>query len=385
MDITVGIPTDGEPVLEKAGDFTVLKNMLIGLDFHWQQTLEAVLPGKVVLNDDPVFRVLNRLPIERYLECVVGSEMNPSAPAEFLKAHAVISRSWALGKIRGDHDDSSVGKLSTDNYLISWEDTADHSGFDVCSDDHCQRYQGVQPVPEEVMKALRSTGGLVLESADGKPVDTRFSKCCGGRTELFSTCWQDREEVCLESFEDPWCDLTTLSRSGREKVLRAVLKEYDLFNGGGFRWEEVVTENDIRNNLRNKFGRDVGEIENIEAVERGPSGRIKMMRISGKNGELILGKELMIRRLLSQTHLYSSAFDIVTMPDHHVDEVQEATTRSWKLVGRGWGHGVGLCQIGAANMALNGYDFRSILAFYYPGSRIVRIPDFPLDSGIKNV
>lgn len=425
-EIAVGIPTVGVPRLVSVGDgLTRLENMLIGKDFHWQQELSVVLPGRVVVrNEERVVRngngavggeemgfgmgeVINYVPLERYLECVVGSEMNPGAPVEFLKAHAIISRSWAVGKVLGIHPEDDAGRVDTEGCLIGWDDTSAHTGFHVCSDDHCQRYQGVQPVAPEVLKAIRATAGMVLTDKEGKLIDARFSKCCGGVTELFSTCWQDKELAGLESFSDPWCnlyserpyvavgkndrdnipegeeghdsegdgkslpevDVNTVGKSdgvvtkgGRAKastILRTVLKEYDLSTKGGYRWTAFVSKSEIERNLREKFKRNVGRVLGIEAVERGLSGRIKLLRIVGDNGILLLGKELWIRRLLSPTHLYSSAFDIEDLGD----EV--------KLTGRGWGHGVGLCQIGAARMAFEGARCEEILRFYYPGTRIL--------------
>lgn len=357
--IIVGIPTLGLPVLEKIGELTLLKNMLIGKDFHWQKSIEVVLPGEVEIQKGKEFSVINRLPLEKYLECVVGSEMNPHAPAEFLKAHAVISRSWALGKITDLHDHSDIGKINNPEKIINWEDTCDHIGFDVCSDDHCQRYQGVQPIPSSVMKAIKETEGEILVSTTGRLIDARFSKCCGGRTEIFSTCWQPREEPCLESFDDPWCNLDNLSPDDRNHILKTILKDYDLVNQGGFRWETTISSEEIKINLLNKFGRDIGDIEELSILSRGQSGRIDLLLLKGTRGSLSIGKELMIRRLLAPSHLYSSWFDIEKFQAH-----------KWLLKGRGWGHGVGLCQIGAAHMALKGFNYREILSFYYPGATI---------------
>ncbi|MDE6717142.1 MAG: SpoIID/LytB domain-containing protein [Muribaculaceae bacterium] len=361
--ITVGIPTDGMPFLERNGGLTLLSNMLIGKDFHWQKSIEVLLPGEVEVVSDPEFKVINRVPLETYLQCVVGSEMNPEAPEEFLKAHAVISRSWALGKMMKVHDKNDSGKVFLPSRIMTWEDTCDHQGFDVCSDDHCQRYQGVQPIPEKVLDALRVTEGEVLISPSGKLVDARFSKCCGGRTEVFSTCWQEHEEECLDSFPDPWCNLEAKDTAEKERVLKSILKDYDLLNEGGYSWKVYVSAEEIRKNLNEKFGRDIGEIKKIGIHARGASGRVKELMLTGTAGSLAIGKELMIRRLLAPTHLYSSWFDI------------EQTSRNlWQLSGRGWGHGVGLCQIGAANMALHGRSYRDILSFYYPGARTARIP-----------
>lgn len=359
--ISVGIPTAGVPDLQPGpeGD-TLLRNMLIGLDFHWQKCLEVRLPGEIIQTDDPVYSIINKLPVETYLECVVGSEMNPDAPVEFLKAHAVISRSWAIGKIRGVHSKDSTGKVNDEFHIIDWQDTDDHQGFDVCSDDHCQRYQGVQNMDSRVLEAIRGTAGEIIVSEKGQLVDARFSKCCGGRTEIFSSCWQPREEPCIESISDPWCDLSSMDEYNRLKVLRSILKEYDLANEGGFSWRFEISADDIAHNLQKKFKHNIGKIEGMSLLERGPSGRAIKLLLKGSEGELVIGKELMIRRLLSQTHLYSSWIDIR----------KNLSGTGYLLSGHGWGHGVGLCQIGAARMALEGYTYDQILSFYYPGSRI---------------
>lgn len=360
MEIEVGIHTLGTPMTEDRKEGTLVRNMLIGKGFHWQRTIQAILPGTVRLSDGEC-GLINRLPVERYLECVVGSEMNPAAPVEFLKAHAVISRSWAVGKIRHAHNEGGTGKIHTDGKVIDWDDTGSHTGFDVCSDDHCQRYQGIQTLRAEVRDALANTAGEVLVDGDGNIVDARYSKCCGGVTELFSTCWQDDEPNCLESFIDPWCDLSRLTDDERSGVLRAILKDYDREDTRPFgEWETEVRAQTIAAKLREMTGINVGDVTALEAVERGPSGRMKVLRVTGTRGTADIGKELMIRRLLSPTHLYSSAFDI------------EKHDGGFVLRGRGWGHGVGLCQTGAARMALKGFDYASILAFYYPGSRIVK-------------
>lgn len=356
--IKVGIKTKGNPVWEKHEDLTLLKNMLIGDGFHWQQSIQALLPG----NFDPS-TLINTLPMETYLECVVGSEMNPDSPKEFLKAHAVISRSWALGKIFDLHHRGHDGKTESPDVLIGWDDTSAHNGFHVCSDDHCQRYQGLQPIPLTTLQAIRETAGEVLTNPDGDILDTRFSKCCGGQTEIFPTCWQSENVKCLESFRDPWCDLSGIPTGQRHSVLSSVLKNYDMVTEGyGFRWQSEISKKEIEKNLLDRFGRCVGRIKSIEPLHRGPSGRIRLLRIHGTDGYLDLGKELWIRRLLSPSHLYSSAFDIDDSGD------------SIRFRGKGWGHGVGLCQIGAANMALQGFDYKSILSFYYPGSVLSKFP-----------
>lgn len=366
QEIVVGLKTSGAPVFFKDGEETVVSNLLIGDRFHWEKTIEARFPGEVMAFSGGRENVtlLNRVPLETYLECVVGSEMNPSSPPEFLKAHAVISRSWALGKILGLHHSGDEGKVNHPYCLIGWDDTAVHTGYDVCSDDHCQRYQGIQPISKEGRDAIKTTTGEILADPFGNLVDARFSKCCGGQTEIFSTCWQKADVTCLQSFPDPWCDLSGYSELYRKEVLKSVLKDYDLpTDGYGYRWEVDIKKSYIGQNIRNKFGKDVGEVERIEPLHRGPSGRIDLLRIHGSESTLDLGKELWIRRLLSHDHLFSSAFEI----DEKVSFL--------RLSGRGWGHGVGLCQIGAANMALLGASYKDILEFYYPFSRIVKVRD----------
>ena len=375
--IRVGIKTAGQPVLKPLKDYTLLENMLIGDGFHWQRKIRAKLPGEVIpfieesqknteepLSpiDDAHITLINSIPLETYLQCVVGSEMNPEAPVEFLKAHAVISRSWALGKIIDVHHRENKGKINADTVMVGWDDTAGHQGFHVCSDDHCQRYQGLQTIPDITLSAIKETAGEVLLSSEGNLLDSRFSKCCGGQTETFPTCWQPVEVDCLESFTDPWCNLSSLNPVVRRTLLSSILKSYDhAMQGYGYRWQTEISKRQIEKNLKEKFGRNIGEIQRLQPLQRGGSGRISLLRIYGSEGFLDLGKELWIRRLLSSSHLYSSAFEVEDKGSFVV------------LSGKGWGHGVGLCQIGAANMAFNGKNYREILSFYYPGSEIAKV------------
>lgn len=369
--IEVGIATSGPPRMRPAGDCTLVENVVIGLGFHWERVVECVFPGELrrLSDEEPPFTLVNRLPLERYLECVVGSEMNPLAPPEFLRAHAIVSRSWAAGKLTGMRsravDDS--GKVKSSGRIVDWEDDADHRAFNLCNDDHCQRYQGVQPISAEGLAAICDTRGIVLRTPSGSLVDARFSKCCGGRTELFSTCWQDREEECLESVEDPWCDLSGLAPGERERLLSSVLKDYDRGTAGGYRWTRTVDAEEIRRRLLSGYGIDVGRIRSLMPLERGASGRIKSLKIEGESGAVVIGKELAIRRLLVADCLYSSAFDV------HPVFADTANPIAFRLEGRGWGHGVGLCQIGAAHMALAGNTCEEILRHYYPGSSLASL------------
>lgn len=311
----------------------ILYDVVIGIDFHWQQKRTFKYAGglKFIVEGDRITAV-NCIGMEDYLMSVISSEMKSSASIELLKAHAVISRSWLKARLK-DHK-------------------AGHEHFDVCADDHCQRYQGLtMAVGDDVCRAIDRTWGQVLEYG-GDICDTRYSKCCGGRTELFSTCWEDVDLPYLQSVEDPFCDCENSS------ILSQVLNDYDLHTADFHDWTVQYTTDELSELVRTRTGIDFGTIVAMEAVERGPSGRIKYLRITGTLREEVIGKELAIRKALSSSHLKSSAFEIEKSPDGFV------------LRGRGWGHGVGLCQIGAAAMAAQGYDYRQILSHYYVGAEI---------------
>lgn len=311
----------------------ILYDVVIGIDFHWQQKRTFKYAGglKFIVEGDRITAV-NCIGMEDYLMSVISSEMKSSASIELLKAHAVISRSWLKARLK-DHK-------------------AGHEHFDVCADDHCQRYQGLtMAVGDDVCRAIDRTWGQVLEYG-GDICDTRYSKCCGGRTELFSTCWEDVDLPYLQSVEDPFCDCENSS------ILSQVLNDYDLHTADFHDWTVQYTTDELSELVRTRTGIDFGTIVALEAVERGSSGRIKYLRITGTLREEVIGKELAIRKALSSSHLKSSAFEIEKSPDGFV------------LRGRGWGHGVGLCQIGAAAMAAQGYDYRQILSHYYVGAEI---------------
>ena len=311
----------------------VLHDVVIGIDFHWQQkrTLKFAGSLKFIVEGDKV-RAVNLVGMEDYLLSVISSEMKSSASPELLKAHAVISRSWLLARM---HDHSA------------------HEYFDVCADDHCQRYQGLtMAVGDKVRAAIDETWGQVLRYGETL-CDTRYSKCCGGRTELFSTCWEDIDYPYLQSVEDPWCDCEN------DAVLCQVLNDYDQQTKDFHDWTVRYDADEISALVRERTGIDFGDILSLEPLERGPSGRIKYLRITGSKHSEVIGKELKIRRALSSSHLKSSAF-----------EVERDPAGAFVLRGRGWGHGVGLCQIGAAVMAARGHDYRQILQHYYPGTDV---------------
>lgn len=375
MQIKVGIYTAGVPRLKAAGrDNHILENQAIGVGFHWMQCCESTLPGRVTVLPEMMevtdtdmgpcgISLVNELDLETYLKAVVSSEMNPDAPFEFIKAHAVIARSWALGKIIGIHRNDCKGKVKGKDLVIDWADTESHHGFHVCSDDHCQRYQGTDYITSVVEKAVAETEGMYLADSENLPIDARFSKCCGGRTELFENCWEPVAHPYLTSVADnggadgepDFCD------TADGEVLRQVLNSYDRETPDFYRWEVSYTPAELSELLRRKTGIDFGTVEALEAVERGPSGRVVRLRVAGSKRSAVIGKELEIRRALSDSHLYSSAFEA------------SMENGRWVLRGRGWGHGVGLCQIGAAVMGAKGYDYRQILAHYFPNATLEKI------------
>lgn len=372
--IRVGIITDGAPQLEitDCGD-SVVKNAVIGKDFHWQRIYPLILPSTAIVEVEEGW-LIAEMPLEEYVASVVSSEMNPDASAEFIKAHSIISRSWAAGKVLNLHREDTDEMEILTNRIVTWQDTSDHLcyeengkvyGFHVCNDDHCQRYQGVGYINDKVLECVRATEGMILNDKRGEVIDARFSKCCGGRSERFSTCWQNQDYDYLSPVDDPWCDLSHLAERERTAVLSTVLKDYDRDTTPDYHdWCVEITAREIEENLRHKFDRDLGAIVDLQPLARGASGRIYLLRVVGEKGELELGKELSIRKLLSPSHLLSSAFEV---------ERIEGEELSFKLQGRGWGHGVGLCQIGAAVMAFKGCSHQEILNHYYPNSNISKI------------
>ena len=347
----------------------ILYGVTIGVGFHWERKQDQTFAGslKFIVEDGKVTAV-NRVGIEDYLVSVISSEMKASASLEFLKAHAVISRSWLLSQMearrRGKAADAHVQLPQAPGEMIRWWDHDDHKLFDVCADDHCQRYQGLtNAVGENVRRAVDGTWGQVLMYG-GDICDARFSKCCGGRMELFSTCWEDRDYPYLQALPDTpgekpdgkcFCDTSD------EGILSQVLNDYDLETRDFYRWEVRYGRAQLSELASRRTGIMFGEIRDLVPVERGPSGRISRLKVVGTACTMVVGKELMIRKMLSESHLKSSAFDV---------EWQGGTV---VLRGRGWGHGVGLCQIGAAVMSCRGYGYREILGHYYPGANIERI------------
>ena len=338
-----------------------LFDVTIGVNFHWERKETQTFLGalRLVVESDQI-TAINELPVEKYLASVISSEMKATAGLELLKAHAVISRSWLLAQMRRRKDNQEQKNdffsfIKKDDELIRWYDREDHTIFDVCADDHCQRYQGItRQTSKNVEQALRATRGQIL-CYDDAICDARFSKCCGGVTEEFQYCWEDTPKPYLVSIEDPFCN------TNDKEVLAQVLNDYDLETNDFYRWTVEYTIDEISDLVREKLKDDFGTITDLIPLERGKSGRIWKLKIVGTKKSFTIGKELEIRRALSESHLYSSAFDV------------EKTEKGFRLHGKGWGHGVGLCQIGAAVMGQQGYTYEQILLHYYRHAEIKRI------------
>ena len=362
-----------------------LEQVTIGKEFHWQQQEDQVFRGSLhIIAREGQLHAINLIPVEQYLESVISSEMSATNSLELLKAHAVISRSWVLRQIRTEESgvrnchsatqksscegDNNTSLLTSHTSLIKYWDHQDHTLFDVCADDHCQRYQGITRAASPLVKqAIEETRGLVLTDENGNICDARFSKCCGGKTELFSTCWQDEDYSYLQPVDDPYCDpafIATLP-GGLEGVLSQVLNNYDQQTVDFHDWEVRYTQSELSALVEKKLQLHLGTILSVEPCERGASGRLKTLRLVGSEKTMAIGKELMIRKALSETHLYSSWFDVETTTDSDGNTL-------FIIKGKGWGHGVGLCQIGAAAMALKGFKAEEILAHYYPGAKITK-------------
>ena len=338
-----------------------LHDVTIGVNFHWERKETQVFCGtlRLVVEADKIVAI-NELPVERYLTSVISSEMSATASLEFLKAHAVISRSWLLAQMAKRQRQEKGGAsffsfIKKDDELIRWYDRDDHTIFDVCADDHCQRYQGItkQSSPA-VEQAILATRGQILAYED-EICDTRFSKCCGGQTEEFQYCWEDTPKPYLVSFHDPYCN------TNDKHILSQVLNDFDQETPDFYRWTVEYTQDELSELVNRKLKDDFGTITDLIPLERGKSGRIWKLKIVGSKKSFTIGKELEIRRALSETHLYSSAFEVEKQGDRFI------------LHGSGWGHGVGLCQIGAAVMGEQGKTYDEILLFYYRNATIKQL------------
>lgn len=364
----------------------VLHDVVIGVGFHWQRRENQTFRGALLfIIEDGEVRAVNRLPVEDYLESVISSEMSATSSMEFLKAHTVISRSWLYAQLaRRKRVEQGVLGWENKEEIVRWYAREDHTLFDFCADDHCQRYQGItRAVNPNVARAVRETCDIVL-MYDGEVCDARFSKCCGGVTERFSACWENEDYGYLQAFRDapgnePLPDLTT-EEGAREwienvpssycstddqKVLSQILNGYDRETNDFYRWKVEYSQDELSALLSERSGIDFGKVIDLQPVERAASGRIVRLRVVGSKRTVTVGKELEIRRWLSKSHLYSSAFV--------VDTFHEGNSVRFRLKGAGWGHGVGLCQIGAAMMGEKGCSYSQILEHYYPGALLEKI------------
>lgn len=357
-----------------------LKDVTIGIGFHWQRNENQQFEGSIhLLPNNGKIQVINRLGVEKYLYAVIGSEMSATSYKELLKAHAVISRSWLLAPMTGEESTVPMQQEMSNGEIVRWYERDAHTLFDVCADDHCQRYQGITRTgTEAVREAIAATRGELL-MMDNEICDARFSKSCGGATEYFHNCWSSkRPYTYLQSFRDaidqPLPDLTQEAEAERwirstptafcniaeKEVLRQVLNGYDQETADFFRWTIHYSFDELSAIVKEKSGYDFGRILELVPLSRGASGRITRLKIVGERMTMTVGKELEIRKWLSPTHLYSSAF------------VVDTTDEGFTLTGAGWGHGVGLCQIGAAQMAHQGFTYQEILNHYFRGATLVK-------------
>ena len=381
---------------QDTSSFFELQDVTIGINFHWERKEVQRFKGelKIIVEDDRL-TAINIIPIEDYLTSVISSEMSATASLELLKAHAVISRSWLLNKLKVAngklkvimHPDNTANfELSTlPSQLIKWYDHEAHKNFDVCADDHCQRYQGItRTSTPQAIEAVFATRGEVL-MYEGEICDARFSKCCGGAFEEFQNCWENVKHPYLigqrdsktetrlpdltkEVEADKWIRTSPAAfcNTHNKQVLSQVLNNYDQETADFYRWRVCYSQQELSELIHKRSGIEFGKIIDLIPVERGTSGRLVRLKIVGTLRTLIIGKELEIRRTLSSSHLYSSAFVV----DKEYKEDEKEIPSRFILTGSGWGHGVGLCQIGAAVMGEQGYKYKEILSHYYPGSAI---------------
>lgn len=372
----------------------LIKDVIIGLKFHWERREKQRFAGTLkIIKDNGKLTAIDIIPIESYLSSVISSEMNAKSSLQLLKAQAIVSRSWLLSQLERSRlikkeKTKAKNEFISENEITRWYDREDHKLFDVCADDHCQRYQGITKIISDVARqAIEQTKGIVITYND-KLCDARYSKCCGGITESFYNVWEPIQVAYLTSIIDykyepenydlnfvnennvskwingnapSFCNLTD------RKIISQVLIDFDQETKDFYRWKVEYTQSEIKELINSKTQIDFGNIIDLIPIERGESARIIKLKIKGTKKELTFGKELEIRRILSKTHLYSSAIII------EKGEIENEIPQKFIIYGAGWGHGVGLCQIGAAFMASKGYQFDEILFHYFTGIKLKKI------------
>lgn len=375
-------------------EYFTIRDVIIGVSFHWERKEKESFRGALqFLSSGAKVTAVNLIPLESYLTSVISSEMSAKCHPELLKAHSVISRSWALAQINNStlkarHSHEDMGMIDTEDERIRWYDREDHTDFNFCADDHCQRYQGITKIhTESARQAVSDTAGIVL-TYDNEVCDTRFSKSCGGISEAFEFAWENTPHPYLQAVTDyryepegfampltseanaaEWilASPPAFCNTNEKAILEQVLLDYDQETKDFYRWKVRYTQQQLSALILERSGIDFGVIYDLIPLERGHSGRLIKLKIVGSLRTMIIGKELEIRKLLSKSHLYSSAFIVKK------ETGEDGTTAAFTLIGAGWGHGVGLCQIGAAVMAEKGYTFDEILLHYYRGASITKL------------
>jgi peptidoglycan hydrolase-like amidase len=363
-----------------------LRGVTIGINFHWERKEDQTFEGglRLLSNPDGTITAINNMGVEQYLKSVISSEMSAEAPIELLRAHAITSRSWLVAmlerqkRLRNVSGPARRGRESGEE-IVRWYDREDHQFYDVCADDHCQRYQGITKIiSTRAEEAVRNTRGVFLVHG-GEVCDARYSKSCGGRSEVFENAWEDvsipyltmvsddaveHPLLCSEVAAERWMDSSPEAYCNTTDglILRQVLPSFDQETTDFYRWKVTYTQEELATLLHKRSGLDFGEIHRLEPLQRGPSGRIVRLRIAGSRRIIVVGKELEIRRWLSSSHLYSSAFIVRTGGG------TRNTPATFSLHGAGWGHGVGFCQIGAAVMAAKGFQAETIVKHYFRGA-----------------
>jgi len=347
-----------------------ISRVIAGRSFHWRKEISPTFSGKLEVNvTDNLLTIVNELPFEDYLACVISSEMSKDCPVEFMKAQACAARSWAWVFLNNKHPGQN---------------------FDVCNDDDCQRYQGVTYLSQQVIDAVIECKGEFILAADQTVVPAYYSKCCGGiiesaeeifgfdiqnlqttpdsKSSLKKIASEDDFKELMTSSEGIFCSPSVVQESELSQYLGSVDKDQPYF-----RWSYSVSGEQIITNIREKFELpEASQLLELKPGKRSGGGRYLSFEVnyqtqSGATKTLSLKNQYDIRRLLHESFLFSSAFV------HSCKHSKEGKIESVELRGSGWGHGVGLCQIGAVGMALQGFRYQEILGHYYPGATFEKL------------